>query len=139
MTMVQALQATDVRNDWSQFIDGIVHGRPQVIKRNHDYILSLSVPQAKILVKNISFKAFFIKEDDGSTTAGLEEIDLCVNEHDEASALESLAKDLIDYAHDYFDNFQLYFNAPNRQQHFPYVLAVLLQDDPESVKRMIHA
>jgi len=117
----------------------VVHGKPGIIKRNRDIILSLSIPQAKALLQNVSFKAYFIKEEDGTVTAGLEDIDLLVNREDEQATRLALAKELVDYAGEYFNNFQLYFQAPNRRPHFPYVLAVWLQDDASGVAELIHA
>ncbi|HDR7986234.1 TPA: hypothetical protein QCY63_004538 [Bacillus cereus] len=38
----------------------------------------------------------------------------------------NLAIKLIEYAQDYFDNLQLYYNAPNRRKHFPFIISVLL-------------
>jgi archaeosine-15-forming tRNA-guanine transglycosylase len=139
MKMQEILNATEVRRDWGRFIDSVVHGKPGIIKRNRDYILSLSIPQAKVLLQNIDFKAYFIQEEDGTITAGLEDIDLLVNQEDEQAARVALAKELIDYADDYFNNFQLYFQSPNRRSHFPHVLAVLLQNSASGVAELIHA
>ena len=49
----------------------------------------------------------------------------------------SLAKELIDYAEEYINDFRLYYNSPNRKNHFPYIYRVLLaSDDLEKVKRL---
>lgn len=137
--MQEILNATEVRRDWGRFIDSVVHGKPGIIKRNRDYILSLSIPQAKVLLQNIDFKAYFIQEEDGTITAGLEDIDLLVNQEDQQAARVALANELVDYTDDYFNNFQLYFQSPNRRSHFPYVLAVLLQNSASGVAELIHA
>ena len=137
--MREILSATDVRKDWSRFIDDVVRGKPCIFKRNRDSVLSLSIPQAKALLQNIDFRAYFIKEEDGTVTAGLDDIDLLVNRENEQAATQALAQELVDYTDDYFNNFQLYFQSPNRRPHFPYVLAVLLQDGADGVAELIHA
>ncbi len=38
---------------------------------------------------------------------------------------EKLAKELVEYAKKYMDEFKLYFNSPNRKNHFPYIDRVL--------------
>ncbi len=49
----------------------------------------------------------------------------------------SLAKELIDYAEEYINDFRFYYNSPNRKNHFPYIYRVLLaSDDLEKVKQM---
>ncbi|MHB1041310.1 MAG: hypothetical protein ACYC0Q_00500 [Eubacteriales bacterium] len=137
--MEGVLNATDVRRDWGKFIDTIVHDKPKIVKRNRDLFLSLSIQQVMVLLKNFSFKAQYLKENDGTVTATLDNFDLVVNEKDEFSAKKALAQELIDYAKDYFNDFQLYFNAPNRQPHFPYILLVLMQEDLDGVINLISA
>lgn len=137
--MEGVLNATDVRRDWGKFIDTIVHDKPKIVKRNRDLFLSLSIQQVMVLLKNFSFKAQYLKENDGTVTATLHNFDLVVNEKDEISAKKALAQELIDYAKDYFNDFQLYFNAPNRQPHFPYILLVLMQEDLDGVINLISA
>ncbi|WP_177184759.1 hypothetical protein [Sporolactobacillus nakayamae] len=39
--MQDALQATQVRKDFSRFIDTVIHDKPQAVKRNHDVFWSL--------------------------------------------------------------------------------------------------
>jgi len=136
---MQTLNATEVRKDFSRFIDSVVRDKPMVFKRNRDYIMSLSMQHAAVLLDNYSFQAQFITEDDGSITATLDNFDLVINARDKTSALTGLAEELIDYANDYFNQFQLYFNSPNRKAHFPYVLRILMQDNLEEVKGLINA
>ncbi|MFZ5634424.1 MAG: hypothetical protein ACOY40_16445 [Bacillota bacterium] len=137
--MQEVLNATDVRRDWGRFVDEVVHNKPRVVKRNRDYFLSLSLNHANTLLKGITFKAQFVKEDDGSVTASLENFDLVVNAENEAAAIKALAQELVEYAHEYFGEFQLYYNSLNRQPHFPYVLKVLIQQDIEGVIGLINA
>ncbi len=111
--MQEVLNATDVRKDWGRFIDEVVHNKPQVVKRNRDYFLSLSLNHANTLLKDITFKAQFVKEDDGSVTASLENFDLVVNAENETAAIKTLAGELVEYAHEYFEEFQLYYSQPS--------------------------
>lgn len=129
--------ATDVRKEWGKFIDDVVHGVPKVVKRNRDFFLSMSLNHAIALLKGYTFKAQYIKEDNGSITATLDNFDIVVNAPDEVAVHKALAEELVEYAHEYFSQFQLYYHSPNRQPHFPYVLAVLLQDNIDGVMKLI--
>jgi antitoxin YefM len=71
----------------------------------------------------------YYREDNGSITAALKEMDLVVNGHDKESVDQLLLEDLIDYAKEYFNEFELYYNAPSRKEHLPYVLKALLWKD----------
>ncbi|MTI82304.1 MAG: hypothetical protein FH756_00070 [Firmicutes bacterium] len=137
MLMQGVLNATDVRKEWERFIDNVVHGMPKVVKRNRDYFVSMSLTHILELLKEYSFKAEYLKEDDGTVTATLDNFDLVVNSNDETSARRALAEELVEYAQEYFNEYQFYYNSPNRQHHFPYIMAVLLQDDLDGVINLI--
>lgn len=140
MMMLDVINATDVRKNWSLFIDEVIHGKPGVVKRNRDFFLSISLEQALSLLEGFHFTAEIMPEQDGSITLSLEEIDLVVNSPDLDTAKTAMAEELINYANDYFNDFQLYYNAPNRKNHFPYVLKILLlKDNIEAVCGLINA
>lgn len=54
----------------------------------------------------------------GTVTATLDKFDIIENGDNEDDALELIAEELIEYANEYQDNFNLYFNSPNRQKTF---------------------
>lgn len=139
MILMQTVQATEVRNNFSATVDTVVREKPIMVKRNRDHLLFLSQNHALALVNQCNFTIIYVPEDDGSITASLESFDLAVNAADADQAITALAKELIDYAQDYFDQFQLYFSSANRKQHFPYVLRVLLSESLDEVKGLIHA
>lgn len=135
--IMEAISATDVRRNWSQFNDDIVREGPQFVKRNRDEWVAMSSDQLKVAFSTFTFHAHFVQEADGSVTATLEQFDLVENGTSEREALELLTQELIEYAKEYMDNFKLYFHTPNRQAHFPYVLNVVAQDHPENVRQLI--
>lgn len=136
---MQALNATDVRHNFSSFFDTVVREKPQMVRRTRDHLLALSLSQAKVIFDSLRLHAEFFQEEDGSITASLKEIDLVVNADTAQEAIKSLAEDLLEYSLEYYDNFSLYFNAPNRQHHFPYIMQVLIQDDIQGVMNLINA
>jgi antitoxin YefM len=92
---------------------------------------------AKSMLSNFRFHAEFFTEEDGSVTSSLEEIDIIVNGADKEQAKTELAKDLLEYAQMYHDEFDLFFNSKNRKEHLPYVLNVLMQSDIQSIVNLI--
>lgn len=76
-------------------------------------------------------------EDDGSITLSLRKFGIVANSETEDSALDELTEYLIEYAQEYQQNFELYYHSPNRSDHFPYVMNVLIQDTFKSVKDLI--
>jgi len=134
-----ALNASDVRKEWGGFIDNVVRKKPQVIKRSRDYIFATNAEQFKTILKAYSFTANLFKEDDGSITLSLNEIDIVSNGKDMEEVLLNTANDLKDYAEEYYNEFEYWYAAPNRKPHLPYVLNVLCQSSIEGVKSIINA
>lgn len=136
---MKLLNASEVRGDFSSFIDKVVRERPMVFKRNRDRVLSISTEHAASLLESYRFKAILIPEEDGSITITLEDFDLVVNAPDHNQALLKMAEELVDYSQDYFDQFALYFKTINRKKHFPYVMKVALAEGIQEVAGFIDA
>ena len=131
------LNATDVRNNWSQFNDDVIRNGPRFVKRNRDTWAAISFEHIKEIFSIFTLEAEFIHEEDGTVTATLKGFDFVENGENQKEALDLLIDELVDYAFEYQKNFNLYFNSPNRHAHFPYVMNVLSQDDKEGIKALI--
>lgn len=109
----------------------------KMVKRNRDLFLALSLHHIRTILKGYKIEAQYSKENNGTSTATLTNFDLAVNAPNREAARRALAQELADYAQEYLDEFQLYYHSPNRQPHFPYIMAVLLEEDLEGVIRLI--
>jgi hypothetical protein len=139
VSFMQTIPATDIRKNFSSAIDTAVREKPVAFQRNRDKLMLFSNAQVLGLLKDCSLKPVFISEEDGSITATLDGFDLVINAANQEEATTKLAEEIIEYALEYYDQFQLYFSSNNRKQHFPYVLRVLLAEDLDEVKELIHA
>lgn len=136
---MDVLKVTDVIQHFNSFIDTVLYKKPVVFEHNHDYILSFSTEQINIMLEDYRFRTESFRESDGTTTVAAEGFDLVANAIDYKQAVEKLAAELIDYAHDYFEQFPLYFKSTNREKHFPYILKVVLAKDIQEVISFIDA
>jgi hypothetical protein len=136
MFMQEVMSATEVRKEWSTWIDKI-REKPSVVKRTHDYFVGISVEHLIKLLEPYKFEMEINTEEDGSFVASLKGFDLVVAAQDEGEARKDMAHELLEYAQDYFAEFDLYYRAPNRQEHFPYLLNVLLLNDILEIERLI--
>ncbi len=137
--MLTCLNSSEVRKRWSCFFDQVIRQNPIMIKRNRDFITALSIDQLKDLLKPYQFSLKIEKEDDGTYTGFLKEIDLACNASTPSEVITQLAKDVHEYATEYMEEFDMYYHSPNRKPHFPYVLSVLMQPNAAAVEKMIHA
>jgi len=135
--MKTTLNATDVRREWSKFIDDVKWVKPALIKRNRDIIAVLSIDLIEFILKEYRLTVDVRQEEDGSYTGILKEIDLMANAADMESLELELARELIEYSEEYINEFGLYYNSPNRKNHFAYIYRTMLaSDDIEKVKKL---
>lgn len=126
-------QATTVRKEWSAVCDSVIHNKPKLIKRTRDKMWFSNLETMSEILKAYKFTAEKFIEDDGSVTLSLNEIDLIENGADEQDARLNLAKAILEYSLDYYNEYELYSHMPNRKQHIPYIFRALIIDNPEEI------
>ena len=129
--------ASDVRKNWSMTIDSVVHERPAFITRTHDNIAMLNEVTLTELLRNYKFNIIIDKESDGSVTGFLEELQLVENAEDTTACIDKMIAAMRDYAMDYYNEFSYWSKAPNRSQHIPYVVKILISSDDMIKEDMI--
>ena len=135
--MLQAMNATDVRKDWSTVVDNTVRVKPQFFKRTRDYLFLSDLRFMEELLSGYSYSAVRLDEEDGSVTLALNEIDLVENGTDESDARARLAAAILEYAEDYYSDFSYWGSAPNRASHIPYVFKALFIGDVQKIGEAI--
>lgn len=138
MIMQDLLSATEVRADFSRFIDNVVHVKPLAVKRNRDVFWSISQQITLELLSGYTIAVEYEQEEDGSFSGSLLPFNdiVCYGDTFE-QMMEDAALQLIEYAQDYYKDFPKYYNSPNRKGHLPYILHVLAQENLEGVKALI--
>ena len=134
--MFSALNATQVRSEWSAVVDSVIRDKPRFIKRTRDYMMLSGMDALESILAAYSFHAEVFIEDDKSVTVSLDEIDLAVNDADEPSALLKMAEAILEYAEEYYSDFA-YWSRGSRKSHLPYVLKVLLLYDAAKIGGLI--
>jgi len=137
MIMIQLMNATDVRKEWSSVVDATVRVKPQFFKRTRDYVFLSDFHFMEDLLAGYSYSAIRMEEDDGSVTLALNEIDLVENGKDEDDARSKLASAILEYAEDYYSDFSYWGSAPNRKSHIPYVFKALFIGDIQKIGESI--
>ena len=131
------LNVTDVRKEWSTVIDNTIREKPQFIRRTRDYMMLADIEFLEILLESYKFTANKLIEKDKSITLVLNEIDLIVNAKTEEEAKTKLAEEILEYAEDFYNEFNVWSIAPNRKAHIPYVFKVLILDDIKKIEELI--
>lgn len=137
MKTMFTLNATDVRQNWSAIMECAVREKPQFIKRTRDYMVLADIKFLEELLAAYHFTADRFNEDDGSVTLSLKELDLVENSKTEDEAKLLLGHSILEYAEDYYSEFNLWNSAPNRKGHIPYVLKALIINDAKKIGDII--
>ena len=126
-------QATTVRKEWSAVCDSVIHEKPKFIKRTRDKMWFSNLETMADILQAYHFTVMKYIEDDGSVTLSLNEIDLVENGKNEQEARYNLAKSILEYSLDYYNEYEVYSHSPNRKKHIPYIFKALIMDDPEKI------
>lgn len=130
-------QATKVRKEWSSVCDSVIHDKPKFIKRTRDKMWFSNLEIMSEILEIYHFTAQRFIENDGSITLSLNEIDLVENGIDEHTARLNLAKAILEYSLDYYNDYEVYSHSPNRKKHMPYIFKALIIDSPEKIGDII--
>ncbi len=130
-------KATDIRKNWGFACDCVAHDKPMLIKRTRDKLWFSSLDTMSEILDGYHFTAEEFEEDDGSITLSLNEIDLVENAETEKEAVDLLAKSILEYANEYYENYEQYSHSPNRKSHIPYIFKALIMDDPAEIGESI--
>jgi hypothetical protein len=137
MNDMLALNATDVRKDWSITVDSVIRGKPRFIKRTRDFMMLSNLDTIENILNPYSFHANKFIESDGSVTLSLNEIDLIENAPDEKQAKLLLAQSIIEYAEEFYNEFNYWSADKNRKKHIPYILKALILNDTNKIGDLI--
>ena len=128
------IPSSDVRKEWSSVMDTVIREKPVFIKRTRDHMMLSDTGTIWQLISGVKFIADMYREDDGSVTLSARDMDIAVNGADEAAARKALVRDITEYAEEYYQDFERYSAAPNRQGHLPYVIKALMARSPEELE-----
>ncbi len=130
-------QATTVRKEWSAVCDSVIHEKPKFIKRTRDKMWFSNLETISEILEVYHFTTLKYIEDDNTITLSLNEIDLIENGRNEQEARLNMGKAILDYALEYYNEYQMYSRSPNRKKHIPYIFKALIIDDPEKIGDML--
>lgn len=131
------IKATDARKNWSEVLDSVVRHRPAFIKRTRDYLMLCSVDMMAEFICPAKIIAEVFTEEDGSVTLSTADMDIVAVGSNIGDAKKALAQNIMEYAEEYYEEFERYSKAPNRKSHLPYVMKVLAAKSHEELEGMI--
>lgn len=140
ITVLTELQFSEARRDLSALYDVVSHSlKPALIRRRRteEEVLLLRRDLARQLLRSFSLKLDVVYEKDGSVTLALDQLDLVVNGSTLEEAVNDLVRELKLYCQDYLERMPLFINAPNRRDHFPYILRIALCENDAEIRDLL--
>lgn len=128
-TMPELLSASDVRSRWSEVLRRTVNDRqPVAIERaGVDRAVLIGAEELDRLLLDFTFHAEVFFEG-GVVSVWLPELALYGRGESFDDARDDLVQEVRDYVDEYVEEAPLYLRAPNRADHFPYVMRALVSD-----------
>lgn len=135
-----AIKSNVFREKWSEQLDEVVRVRPKLITRRRDRIFAMNNEHLAALVENAATHIRLEQEEDGSYIAVIEEIeDVFATGETVKEAVEAVAKELLEYANDYYEHFDEFFHSPNRKNHYALIMKILMMEQPRAVSEYLYA
>ena len=131
-----SVNATDVRKNWSTYLDS-VRNKPVFIKRTHDFSVLMDIKSLKLVLSYVPITYSKVTDKDGSIVISSNDMDIISTGKNDKEALSNFTNDLIEYAQEFYDEFEFWSSAPNRAKHIPMVLKILTADNSQEVEDML--
>lgn len=140
MPAEMTVTVTQARKSMSQFVDEVLHDKPAMYVRRgkREGFWAVAGEQFEHILRAYRFTMEYEVDEDGRYYGSIEQIPDIIGEGDTLEDLRrDLAQYLIEYSEGYAAEWKLFFNAPNRREHFPYIMHVLTQESIEDVASLI--
>lgn len=131
------IRSSDARKDWSGVMDSVIRRKPAFISRTRDCMMLSSTDTIYELVSGVMYVADEYWEEDGTVTLSLHDMDIIANGPDIDSAKKLLVRNIMEYAEEYYSEYELYYSAPNRKRHLPYIMKALTAKNPEELEEAV--
>lgn len=116
-----SLKATEARKNYSRALEDTVRNRSQVIRKLSDTVYWISADHLDTMLAPCRLTLRAKQDSDGTYYGLFDELDVMATGSSFEDLKQNLAVALCEYAASYIEDFQPYYNSPNRQQHLPYV------------------
>lgn len=132
-----AINATDVRKNWSAVTDAAIRIRPQFITKTRDSLLLASIDCLKDILGQYVYNAERFRENDGSITISLVDLDIVENAPTYEKAIEAISISILEYATEFYEEYELWSKAPNRKAHIPFIMKAIVLGEPKKIEEYI--
>lgn len=131
------ISSSEVRKNFSETINNALYSKPQLIKRNKNDILLVGKDIVFNMLENLRIKLIIKKDKDMYYTENNVMEDIIGWGNTKEEAINDFVNFLDAYAHDYYENFQVYSKTERGKRDLPYVFRVICSTSMEDVKSML--
>lgn len=138
--LLDSMPFTNARANLSGIFDKLMNNEKAAVainRKNKEEILLMKRETQKAMLTAYRLKGEFYTESDHSYTISITPLDIVENGVTLEDALNSVINELKIYAADYIERLPLFMNAPNRRDHLPFVMRIILADDDTELKGFI--
>jgi hypothetical protein len=138
MLIKDILTEKDIQSNFDEFINDVINNKPRIIKKNEDFVVIVSIKQMKELLSKYEISYTYEMDEDGKFVRYINQIDDIVAKGNTLEELiNNLSYNLYYYAKDYYNNFNRCSISNNLKSHVNYIFRILLEDNIESISKML--
>lgn len=133
--MLLAEKSSDVRQDWSRFVDEVIHKSPKFVQRNErDIFVSMNLEYMAVIMDSVRY-CVEVEYDDESKEfiATMQDFWFVEASETEEKVVQKLADQLMDFAADYYKDLTIYQATKDFKKQFPLILKALITDDTKRI------
>lgn len=134
--MLLAEKSSSVRQEWSRFVDEVIHTAPKFVQRNErDIFVSMNLDIMQMLMEDVRY-AVTIEYDNEAEEyiATMEDFWFVETGVSSEEAIDNLAMQLMDFSTDYYKELNVYRSTNDFKKQFPKVLKALIIDNANEVR-----
>ena len=131
------IASSEVRKNFSETINNALYSKPQLIRRNSNDLVLLGKDIVFNMLENLRIKLTIRKDKNTYYTENEIFEDIIGWGNSKEEAIDDFVKFLDAYAHDYYNNFEIYSKTERGKKDLPYVFRVICSTSIEDVKDML--
>ena len=127
--------SSNVRKDWSRFVDDVIHKVPKFVKRNErDVFMSINLNDLSVLMDGIRYNVNLEYDAESNEYIGtMEGFWFVESARTRDEVIQKLAERLQEFSVDYYKELEVYHNTADFKIQFPKVLKAIIAEDLKGI------
>lgn len=131
-----AVKSSEVRNNWSSFVDDVLYRAPKFVQRNErDSIVAMNLEIVKLITESLRYSVTLEHDEEANEwIASSDQSWIVESAETEHEAVSLYLESYLEWSVDYLKEFNTNYSAPNLKAQLPYILKALVQETVDNLR-----